>query len=205
MFGRSKRPPAADLTHCTHDTAECQRYQWWIKQHGKTVRVTRGAFAGYIGRLCGLGFTHGTVVHRAEYGLPSSTRELTVAYTDLEVVDDGPGEPPSCCECCCGYCDRCGHGLTGGECSNECHNNIGDRLEGIRQGLADLARDPKTARRHAAWITKIVLYATAYGRSREHTAEQVEEYLMQHFLLDSECPPEMCRRPYHCKHCGDCC
>lgn len=65
MFARSIRPPEKDNPCCKHNTPECQQYQWWLKQMGKTVRVTRGAFAGYLGRLSGVDYASGQITHRS--------------------------------------------------------------------------------------------------------------------------------------------
>jgi hypothetical protein len=167
MIGFSRQLPPKDDPCCRHDTSECQRYRWWIKQTGKTVRVTQGAFAGYEGRLTGTNFTHGIVSHRAGCQLHASWGTIVITYADLEVVRGGG--PPECCgkECCCGPCDRCGAGLMGGECVAECRK--------VR-GHPDL----QTVEEHAKRLTKLVLFSTAYG-SREQTAARVQEHLERYF------------------------
>lgn len=165
--------PKADPPSCAHDTASCKRYQWWIKQQGKTVKITRGAFAGYIGRLHGVNYNYGVIAHRAGCYLHASIRHLDVAYVDLQVVDEN-STPPKCCECCCGYCNHCGHGLIGGECDVQCHG-------------APYHPEPLSTEEQAKYLTKLVLFGTAYNATREQIVARVQERLEQYRHLNSEC------------------
>ena len=68
-------------------------YYWWLRQQGKTVKVTKGAFSGYIGRLSGTRVPMcATVAFRTGRADRAYVREVQVIWADLEVVDD------SCCQ-----------------------------------------------------------------------------------------------------------
>lgn len=85
--------------HVGHNGRSCEVYHWWIDQHGKTVKITRGAFAGTIGRLGGLDYTRAEVKYRTGCHLHYTVRSIWVTYTDLQVVDV---TEPECHDGCCG-------------------------------------------------------------------------------------------------------
>ena len=69
-------------------------YEWWLKQQGKTVRITKGSLHGYMGRLSGpICSGYATVTFRTGMPAKAYLREVKVIYGDLEVVDD----PGLCC------------------------------------------------------------------------------------------------------------
>ncbi len=83
-------------THSTCKGSADYSYDWWLGQQGKTVKVTKGAFSGYIGRLSGTrGPTYGTVVFRTGKADRAYVREVQVIWADLEVVGDADD---SCCQ-----------------------------------------------------------------------------------------------------------
>lgn len=80
-----------DKCRCTPRCGEVEgkAYEWWLEQAGKTVRVTRGAFAGYVGRLSGSRAPkYGTVTFHTGVQSHAYVREVTVIWADLELVDD---------------------------------------------------------------------------------------------------------------------
>ncbi len=77
--------------NCNCEKQRHPSYEWWLTQQGKTVRITRGAFRGYMGRLDGLNYECGNVAFRTGTAARAYVRTVWIVYNDLEVVDD------SCC------------------------------------------------------------------------------------------------------------
>jgi len=106
MLGKKKpkKKPEEKTTHkcCLHnghDGRTCEVYHWWLDQQGKTVKITKGAFAGTIGRLSGgLAYTRAEVKYRTGCHLHYTARSIWVTYTDLEMVNETERE---CHDGCC--------------------------------------------------------------------------------------------------------
>jgi hypothetical protein len=54
-------------------------YQYWLRQQGQTVRITRGALAGTSGRLTGICHQYGMV-------FLGEKKTVDVVWGDLEVT-----------------------------------------------------------------------------------------------------------------------
>lgn len=91
MFNKKDRTP--------QDSTKDPHYQYWVRAIGKTVRITKGALAGTVGRLGGTNYRSGLVVFRTEDRCHTSIKDVWVSYADL-VVD-------YCTRCCWHYDCHC--------------------------------------------------------------------------------------------------
>ncbi len=90
MLGdKKKNTPVTKRCWCTHclrprtTTEETCRY--WVGNIGKTVRITKGTFAGAWGRLNVVNVTQGGIL-LAQHAHPDIPTPIWVDFADLEVV-----------------------------------------------------------------------------------------------------------------------
>ncbi len=74
------------LRPCTTITEETCLYHYWVGNIGKTVRVTKGAFAGAWGRLNVVNVTQGRLL-LAQHPHPDIPTPIWVNFDDLTVVE----------------------------------------------------------------------------------------------------------------------